>query len=256
MTEAFHFLPEHFFQREVSLHVVGCGGTGSQLVPRLAQLHKCMLALGHPAGLRVTVWDADTVSEHNCLRQNFYLPDVGHNKATAMVNRCNIANGLDWRAQPVCFSWEESEARNGDIYIGCVDSRVGRKAIDEAVRQQYSMTYWIDAGNDAASAQIVVGQYGRRAQDEPMRLPLVTELFPEIVTGEEDNAPSCSAFESLSRQGIATNAMAATWIYAWLAEAFKSGKIGWSGVFFNLETGQASSIPISRKAWDAIRNAA
>ena len=44
--------------------------------------------------------------------------------------------------------------------------------------------------------------------------------------------------------------------YAWLAEAFQHGSIGWSGLFFNLKTGRAASIPVSREAWDAIRPAA
>jgi PRTRC genetic system ThiF family protein len=254
-TQNIHVLPECFFTNSVSVHVIGCGGTGSQLIPRLAQLSKCMIALGHPGGLNVTIWDDDTVSEHNCLRQNFFQPDVGHNKAIVMANRCNIAHGTNWKAIPKRFT-SQSKYLRPDIIIGCVDSKEGRREIDTFIRETYhNCIYWIDAGNDANSAQIIVGNYGRDVMTNPMRLPLVTELYPEILEGEDDNTPSCSARESILKQGLATNAMAATWIYSWLAEAFRFGQIEWSGLFFNLSAGRASSIPVSKKAWDAIRPA-
>lgn len=252
-TEYVHALSDRLLDRAVEVHVIGCGGTGSQLLPRLAQLSKCMVALGHPCGLSVTVWDNDSVAEHNCLRQNFFLPDVGHNKASIMVNRLNIAHGLSWFDEPHRFTRDSLRHKSVDFVIGCVDSKAARREIDAFVRETYNEVYWIDAGNDAVSAQVIVGQYGRRIADEPMRLPLVTELYPEIVTGEDLNEPSCSARESILKQGLATNVMAASWIYAWLAEGLRHGRIGWSGVFFNLETGRASSIPVSKAAWDAIR---
>jgi len=45
-TENVHILSEKLLHRAVEVHVIGCGGTGSQLLPRLAQLSKCMVALG------------------------------------------------------------------------------------------------------------------------------------------------------------------------------------------------------------------
>lgn len=255
MTDAsVHILSDKLFQRAVKVHVIGCGGTGSQLLPRLVQLHKCMLELGHPKGLEVTVWDADTVSEHNCLRQNFFLCDVGHNKASIMVNRLNLSHGLNWLDRPCLFGRDAfNHIPEMDFIIGCVDSKAARREIDAVLRESWSPGYWIDAGNEAVSGQVIVGQFGKRGIDDPMRLPLVTELYPEVIEGPDDNAPSCSARESILRQGLATNAMAATWIYAWLAEALRYGQISYSGVFFNLSTGRCSSIPVSKAAWDVIR---
>lgn len=253
MNENVHILSDRLLHRPVEIHVIGCGGTGSQLIPRLAQLSKCMIALGHPHGLNLTVWDDDTVSDHNCLRQNFCLPDVGHNKASVMVNRCNMAHGLNWRDEPRRFSRRAVRSGDIDFIIGCVDSKAARREIDAFVRDSWQDIYWIDAGNDAVSAQVIVGQHGKSIAGNAMRLPLVTELYPEIITGDDDNTPSCSARESILKQGLATNAMAASWIYAWLAEAMRHGQISWSGLFFNLESGRASSIPVSKEAWDAIR---
>jgi PRTRC genetic system ThiF family protein len=248
-----HILPDHLYRRSIHIHVFGCGGTGSQLLPRLAQLHKSLLALGHPHGLHVTVWDEDTVSENNCLRQNFYVSDVGFNKAIVMVNRLNIAHGLLWEAAPEFFTQKINLGHEADFLIGCVDSKASRREIAAYIKHTYRSGYWMDAGNGASSGQMIVGQFGRNNKDDPLRLPLVTELYPEIIKGKEDNAPSCSARESLLRQGIGTNAMAAMWMYAWLCEALQHGRIGYSGVFFNLATGRSSPIPVDPRAWDAIR---
>ena len=253
--ENVHILSEKLLHRAVEVHVIGFGGIGSQLLPRLAQLSKCMVALGHPHGLNVHVWDADTVSEHNCLRQNFLQCDVGRNKASIMVNRLNIGHGLAGQDGPRLFARDALEHKSVDFIIGCVDSKAARREIEAFALESYHTGYWIDAGNDAVSGQVIVGQYGKAVADNPMRLPLVSELYPEIVTGPDDNSPSCSARESILKQGLATNAMAATWIYGWLAEALRHGQINYSGIFFNLATGRSSSIPVSKEAWDAIRPA-
>ena len=70
---------------------VGAGGTGSQMMVKLVNLHKAMIALGHPHGLRVKVVDPDVVSHANIGRQNFYPGDVGSFKADVLVTRANLS---------------------------------------------------------------------------------------------------------------------------------------------------------------------
>ena len=251
-----HYLDDKLFQDQVVIHVIGCGGTGSHLVPRLPLLHKSMLALGHPAGIKVVVWDGDNVSESNTVRQNFFPPDIGKNKASIMVNRINAAYGLDWEANPCRFSaaLAEKSYLNADIIIGCVDTKSARREIDQYVRTCRRM-YYIDSGNTANSGQIIVGQSPSVVNNSQPRLPLASELYPELVEGEDDNEPSCSARESLAKQGLATNPMCSSWIMTWLSEGFRNGYIEWSGLFFNLSNGRSSSIPIDPEVWDAIRPA-
>lgn len=257
MTAQRHYLPDALFERAVSIHIIGCGGTGSHLVPRLPLLHKSMLALGHPAGLEVTVWDGDNVSESNTVRQNFFPPDIGQNKASIMVNRVNSAYGLKWKDKPRRFSANDTDCHNliysdMDILIGCVDTKSARREIDTFVRSRGRNLYYIDSGNTANSGQVIVGQHGGHS-DDPLRLPLVSELYPEILEGEDNDEPSCSARESIARQGVATNPMCAAWIMTWLSEAFRLGYAEWSGLFFSLTTGRSSSIPIDPDVWDTIR---
>jgi PRTRC genetic system ThiF family protein len=248
-----HFVSDDLFNRAIRIHLIGCGGTGSQLAPRLVQLHKALLALGHPEGLQVSLWDSDTVSESNPLRQNYFDIDVGHLKAVVMTNRINIAFGMDWKARPEHFTGEVRSVNDrADIVIGCVDTKSSRRAIDQFVRTQGTPCYWIDSGNGSDSAQIIVGHYSKKSANDPNRLPLLSELYPDALAGLDDNTPSCSARESLASQGLATNALAASWIYAWLATALRYGKIDWSGIFVNLLSGRASSIPVDPNAWNAI----
>ena len=253
-SEASHIISDHLCHEAIKIHVVGCGGTGSQLLPRLVQLHNGLIALGHPAGLEVSVWDADEVSESNTYRQNFFKADISFNKAVVMVNRLNLAYGLDWVAFPERFTSHGANdyRRRTDFIIGCVDTKESRREIDQFVRKQSYPTYWIDSGNSADTAQVIVGLYSRRMADDPTRPPLLTELYPDVLEGADDNTPSCSARESLMSQGIATNAMAATWIFSWLATALRNGKVDWTGVYLNLLSGRASSIAATPKAWDAI----
>lgn len=248
-----HILPDSFFERAIKVHVVGCGGTGSQLLPGLVALHRTLLALDHPGGLEVTVWDADTVAAHNAIRQNFFLADVGRNKADVMVNRLNIAHadaGVQWIAQPDRFSTERLGYQSCDVLIGCVDTRASRRAIAECVASG-RVRYWIDCGNDALSGQMIVGEGPMSAlrHRTQSRLPLVTEFFPEIASGEDDDTPSCSAADSIRRQGVVTNRMAANWALAWLDQGLRFGQVDWCGVVFNLVAGKVVSIAADPAVW-------
>lgn len=246
-----HVLNTRLLNRAVSIHVIGCGGTGSQLLPGLVSLHKTMIALGHPEGLDVTVWDDDTVAEHNCIRQNFFPVDVTLNKAEVMVNRLNIAyasSGVHWHAKPTRFH-AEAISHLPDFIIGCVDSTSARAGIHAAITSfQRESVYWLDCGNKTSSGQFIAGQWDMSA-DQRTRLPLVSELFPEIVGAETDEAPSCSAIQSIQRQGVVTNRFAATLALAWLDEALRQGSVDWCGTFFNLKSGRVTPVSVDPEAW-------
>lgn len=246
-----HRLPAVYAERPLKVVVVGCGGTGSQLLPGLARLHRTMIALGHPGGLHVTVYDDDDVATHNCVRQNFFEPDVGVNKAEVMTYRLNVAHagaGLRWESRPTRFAAHGDDWWRTDIVIGCVDTRASRREIARAM-DSTRHCYWIDCGNSAHDGQVIVGEGGSDVPSDRPRLPLPSVLLPEIVSGEDDSAPSCSAVESILRQGVVTNQMCATWALAWLAEALGKGEIAWNGVFFNLVTGRVSPIAADPAVW-------
>ena len=87
--------PGRWLDRRIDIVMVGAGGTGSNVFDALVQLHHGLLAVGHPAGLKVTLYDDDVVDLPNIGRQRFVHADLGHNKAVTLINRYNLAYGLD-----------------------------------------------------------------------------------------------------------------------------------------------------------------
>ena len=86
----------------IRVHVVGAGGTGSHLVTLLTEVHKGVVALGGK-GLDVIVFDPDTVSYANTVRQNYGAQEIGRNKAVTLLTRVNLACGLTWTAVPTLY---------------------------------------------------------------------------------------------------------------------------------------------------------
>ena len=87
-TDNYLLSPHH----PVSVHIIGAGGTGSQVATNLARMDMALRALGHP-GLHVTVFDPDTVSEANIGRQLFSESEIGLNKAHQPFLRQHMGGG-------------------------------------------------------------------------------------------------------------------------------------------------------------------
>lgn len=272
-----HRIVPQLLQRPVRVLVVGCGGSGSEIISGLPYLHQAMLAHGHPGGLDVLIMDGDVVSETNTVRQPFALGDVGHPKATLLAGRVNAFWGLTWRALPRFLS--EAGGRTGDglacdLVIGCVDSRAARRLIHDRCTSDPRVSYWLDLGNDAASGQFVLGQPARTrgklvaadfiagkaigkelAPRTHNRLPTVAELYPETidVAGDKaDTRPSCSAVEALTRQEPFVNRALAGQALAMLARLFRYGELAYHGGFVNLATGRTMSLPVAPESWARI----
>lgn len=77
------------FNRIVSnVIIVGCGGTGSRLIPMVAQFMKSCPAILDPF---ITLIDGDTVEMKNLARQNFIKPDIGRHKSEVLAERYGAA---------------------------------------------------------------------------------------------------------------------------------------------------------------------
>ncbi len=256
-----HTLPAELLRNHaVRVLVVGAGGTGSAVVMGLPYLDQAMRVWGHQAGLEVTMMDADTVSQTNCVRQPFSVSDVGQNKATVLINRINLFWGTKWTANPSRFhaeSFNRHRDCSPDLLIGCVDTRSARTAIAQAFAKGLNSTsYWLDLGNNAASGQYVLGQpLNARNRRKAERLRTVSELYPEILNDDagEDPLPSCSAVEALDRQEPFINQTLASSALAMLAQLFRYGKLTHHGAFFNAKTGQMSALPVDPSLWSKTR---
>nr|WP_315593803.1 PRTRC system ThiF family protein [uncultured Cupriavidus sp.] len=242
-----HCIPQDMTTRAWEVAVVGAGGTGSALLPNLARLHHAMLELGHPGGIDCTVYDDDTVSETNVGRQGFYPVDVGQPKATLIVNRLNNLMGTRWNAETRRIG--NDDRFDCDLVIGCVDTRIARKAILGAM-QRGDGGYYLDCGNESDSGQVILGQVDGNATE---RLPHVGDLFPELLDpkgDKADTAPSCSMADALQKQSLVINQAIAVQAYNLLWTLFRTGTLKNSGVFVDLAGGRTNSLPLDPAAWE------
>ena len=151
---AWHYLDGRLGTRAVSVALVGCGGTGSQVLTGLTRLHMALLALGHPFGLNVTAYDDDRVSNANVGRQLFYPSDIGQSKSATLITRANLCYNLRWHASSQRFTGERGIP---DMIITCVDTASARRTIAKNLARWDHMEqapYWLDCGNSRRKGQV------------------------------------------------------------------------------------------------------
>jgi PRTRC genetic system ThiF family protein len=241
-----HRPDSQLLERPIQILVVGCGGNGSTIVSGLPYLHQALLAFGHPGGLSVTLIDPDTVSETNCVRQPFCRSEIGFPKAIVLAHRTNMFWGLNWQGMDSTIQ-HLKKGCEVDFVIGCVDTRKARRAIHNWVLRS-RVLYWLDLGNNASSGQYVLGQPDNSAnRKRKRRLPTVGELYPEILkpNKKDDDLPSCSAAEALTRQEPFINQTLAFQALGMLTQLLRHGSLSYQGGFCNLATGQLVPIPLA-----------
>lgn len=241
----YHYTDKYLLnpQHKVTVTLIGCGGTGSQVLSGLARLSTALVALGHP-GLFVTVFDGDIVSEANVGRQLFSDSDIGCNKAMISVSRINRFFGFDWQAEPKMFKGKY----DSNIYISCVDSAKARVEISKQIAvirkgEPYTHTkYWLDFGNLQTTGQVVLGTVGHieqpKSESKPCNmLPNVIKMFPAIKKiKEKDQGPSCSLAEALNKQDLFINSTLANLGLNILWKLFREGRISSHGCYLTLDS--------------------
>lgn len=209
-TDSYLINPQH----PVTIHLIGAGGTGSQVLEALARMDAALIRLGHP-GLYVTVFDADEVSESNIGRQLFSPADIGLNKAICLVTRTNQFFGLDWEAVPEMYS---DDAPSANITISCVDNVKSRLVIYQHLKQvnhisdvYESPLYWLDFGNTQQTGQVILGTVKPVKQPKKAKyptqatLPTLCDMFDLTQVDEQNSGPSCSVTEALRKQDLFIN---------------------------------------------------
>jgi PRTRC genetic system ThiF family protein len=250
-----HRLPARMLAGPVKVLLVGAGGTGSRILEKLVCLHRAMRALGHPAGLVVTVVDPDAVSHANVGRQAFYPGDVGAFKADVLVNRANMAFGDVGWTSAVAKIDTRSQLGDTDLVIGAVDNRAARLGILRALENRLSGTcYWLDTGNRAADGQVVLGEVPsrKRETDKPDRLPHIGELYPELIdpaAEDPDQGLSCSLAEALEKQSLFINPVVSDFAMNILWMLFTQGHIDTHGAFINLQRMSVTPLRVDPMVW-------
>ena len=189
--------------RQLTVAVIGAGGTGSYLIPEIAKLHFMLKKIYDYPGIDVHVYDPDIVEEHNYIRSNFSPSDIGRYKANVIVSRVNKFYGLQWSAEQEFYKGKTSF----NVIILAVDSVEARKTIianlienhNQIYAHENHLHYIIDVGNEKNHGQVIIAQ---DPANEERELLFTTELFPDL---KDDDNPSCSMAESLSKQSLYIN---------------------------------------------------
>jgi len=271
-----HTIHQDLLTGPVNIALVGAGGNGSQMLTGLARLHTALLALQHPGGLQVTVYDPDRVSESNVGRQLFSPSDIGQYKASVLVHRLNCYYGLDWQARPSRFTLPARgyATHMPDIVVSCVDTIASRQEISKLLGLRHSATprYWLDLGNRQQDGQVILGEPDRKhgvqtgtinsneftrgmnakerkaKMHAPPRLPTVMEVYPELMRRQkEDDAPSCSLAEALEKQDLFINDHVTRWGLHLLWTLFREGKVEHHGYLINLKDGSVNPLTVPGK---------
>jgi PRTRC genetic system ThiF family protein len=238
----------------VGVALIGAGGTGSQLLSGLARMNQALKALGSP-GLRVRVFDGDSVSAANVGRQLFSPSDIGKNKTIVLVTRLNLFFGTDWEAYP--YHVAKDMALSDRIVLSAVDNVRARYLVRE-IAARGNATYWVDTGNTTNTGQVVLGTLTKVPQPEkscPSYLPHVLDLYKGIMEDESQQAyqgPSCSLPESLSQQDLFINQWLATCALEIIWKMFRRGQLRVHGAFVNLSTMSVKALPVSPALWEAM----
>ncbi|MCC8153250.1 MAG: PRTRC system ThiF family protein [Tannerellaceae bacterium] len=228
----------------VTIMVIGCGGTGSQVLSGLARMNLALINLGHP-GIHVTAYDDDVVTSANIGRQLFSETEIGLNKAFALIMRLNRFYGTAWDA--IDKRYDNTNLAN--VIITCVDNIKSRLELSKylssiteighypPLKKPY---YWMDFGNTVDTGQVVVGSVGKIKQPKSdtielvSNLPFVTKRFDYRKIKDEDSGPSCSLAEAINKQDLFINSALAQLGCNLLWKIFREGKLLYAGLFLNL----------------------
>ena len=241
--------PQHWYTRPVRTLLIGCGGTGSEMLDALHRIHICLLALdGH--GLDVTVYDDDEVAPNNIGRQRFWRDDVGQNKAVVSVQRINYCNGLQWQAIPFRFSAEMLSELEYDLIFTTVDSGRLRYQIGQYAAEWPSEALWFDAGVSGTEGQAICGHLGRPSGD---RVPNVYDLYGDgLLTKEKaqkQEAGCTTLAASLAAQGLFINRLASDILGDTLFNLIRYGEIEHHGSYFTTYPVQVKALKVDPHVW-------
>jgi PRTRC genetic system ThiF family protein len=228
--------------------LIGAGGTGAEMLRGLAKIALAAREV-HGLAVEVTVIDGDVVSRSNLVRQPFTRGDIGAGKAEVLVNRYNLWAGLSFEARAEMF--QDHLPSGLDLVVSCVDNAATRANLHRAQRRNHSR-YWLDCGNLERTGQVILGEPRHEHERERYgRLPVVTELFPELleVGRAEPDLPSCSLAEALERQHLLVNEAIALPAKNLVWQLLTAETLDWHGAFVDLASGKTTTLAVDPDVW-------
>lgn len=219
----------------ITLLIVGCGGTGSWMVNPALQII-AQHSLSNPeTSNRAILIDKDEVEEKNTLRQAFTLNNVGTNKALALAERYvpnyeaipnmevsiiqkfvlddpERTEHLD-RFIDFDLAEEFCVADSLCIVVNVIDNNKTRKAVHASFQNSSNPHYILDGGNEDTYGQVTVTTYC-----DALTGPLKTfwDLHPDMLQYNDGvkAGPSCAEHDEEAANAGVEQTMSANTISA------------------------------------------
>lgn len=248
-----HFAHSYFHAplHRITINLIGCGGTGSFVLSKLARLDYVLNELKMP-GIHVNVYDQDIVEKHNIGRQNFTPFDNGKNKALCLVEKINMGYGVQWEAKD-SYIENPSDIKEANIIITAVDNVKTRKLFADYFNgRKYQNNrdfnipyYWIDAGNGKDFGQVILSTLQKIKQPSSKKYETVHSLeniiekygdLSKFDNIKDQGIKSCSMEESLKKQDLFINDIVSVYVVDIIWKLIIELKIDYSGVIINQAT--------------------
>lgn len=251
---------------------VGCGGTGSHLLPNILQYACSAAKKDKIRPPEVVVIDGDTVEDKNLVRQRFSSTDLGSNKAEALARRYSSVFEIKIKAYGQFLRTASELSKLIDthvlssgpiILLGAVDNHRARAIIWEAFHSVKNReVWWVDAGNEAMHGQVVAACRNVKTRGQtpwnqakigssifPVELPTFFDVFPEefLIIGGTPEVPQndCARVAEADPQTIQANMMSAQCATNMLIQILE-GDVQTMSMNFDAKIGQIKAQVLTR----------
>lgn len=233
--------------RPINVIVAGCGGTGSYLLPMLAQMNYLLRTLSADmCGLNVTAYDPNCVRPTNIGRANFWPVDADRPKSEVLIERLNMGFGSEWGYKQTII--EKCHPHNCDFLMTCTDTVSSRLALGETHQHEDNEIVWIDGGNGESDINVCVGHLG--LPTNTLKIPNWFDLYaPSMRDVKDDNRKSCSHEESITRQDWGVNQQCAMLMARVLWRLLRHGETDYGLHYCDIKTEQLASLGIDPSVW-------
>lgn len=247
---------------------VGCGGTGSYIVPAI-----CQYVSTSPFKDRteIILIDGDIVEQKNLVRQRFISQDLNRNKAEVLAERYSNAFGVNIKSLAEYLEPSKHQdilqSNLPIIFIGAVDNHNARLKIAALANDMHSSAISIDTGNGMWNGQVNLytnqrfsyysGYDTKRLFTQTAAIlpsflippPMLCDfaLMEKTVT-DFLITDQCATNAETNTQTINANMLSAQCAVSYLYQIL-SGSVDSFRLFFDAKSGTVRSVPINVDTW-------
>lgn len=169
--------------------VVGAGAIGSSVVMLLSKM----------GATDITVYDYDTLEDHNFANQIYPVSAVGKLKVEAL--QVVAKDYGDCTIKPIPHPWTPDNAVDGDVIISCVDNMDVRSALYNWTKQHSSAKLFIDGRMSARVGRV----FGIEPKEDKSTKRYESSLFPQSEASQEPCGQKSIIYTVMTLAGLMVN---------------------------------------------------